>query len=483
MNWIEQHVRNLAKTSGFEEADAKRLFVRKLHVSIDVELRSNRTYRLAFIYAVNLLSRIFPSLTFDELPASKLPILPWTGNKPLGALENPELTVHFGKGSAHEAFVTANCHRWHVLIDSPHSPTAEEEWNPVLALLTACYATGRACKLLLGDALAGRGLYEPFSILDFDRGEVEFDWSRDSDIGHVTSAGIGAIGSAFLFALASHGMASGRLSLVDHDLLDRPNLCRYSFFTEEEIGTMKVLSAKRRLDSQGMQLEVKQFGQRFETYFDENYHRDPRFRVEQLISAPDRRDTRRRFQAKLPRRLWDASTGPNQVVLHHNDYDPRLACLTCIYPETPDENAHLRHVADALNLPLERILSGASITTADASAILGKYPQLAVEDVIGKEFDSVFRQLCSASEIRTGANRSVLAPLSFVSAIAGVLLYFEFVKSLNPEVFGSFQLYNYSYLDPLTNPNPSFRRLKNRSSDCVCADPRYRKVFADIWHQ
>jgi hypothetical protein len=34
------------------------------------------------------------------------------------------------------------------------------------------------------------------------------------------------------------------------------------------------------------------------------------------------------------------------------------------------------------------------------------------------------------------------------------------IKSLNPEVFGSFQLYSYSYLDPLTNPSPSFRRLR-----------------------
>lgn len=483
MEWIEQHILNLAKSSGFEEADAKRLFVRKLHVSVDAELRNNRTYSLAFLYSVNLLSRIFPSLTFDELPPSKLPILPWTGDKPLRAFGDTELTLHFGKRPAHKDLVIANCHRWRVLIDSPHSPDAEEEWNPVLALLTACYATGRVCKVLLGDALAGRGSYEPFSILDFDRGEVEFDWSRNAHIGHVTLAGVGAIGSAFLFSLASHGAASGLLSLVDHDFLDGPNLCRYTFFTEREIGTLKVLSAKRRLDFQGMPLEVEQFGQRFETYFDENYYRDPRFRVERLISAPDRRDTRRRFQAKLPRRLWDASTGSSQVVLHHNDYDPRLACLTCIYPETPDENAHLRHVADALNVPLERILSGANITTADANAIHSKYPQLAVEDVLGKEFDSVFRQLCSASEIKAGPSQAVLAPLSFVSAIAGVLLYFEFIKSINPEVFSSFQRYNYSYLDPLSNPNPTFRRLKNRRSDCVCADATYRKVFSNVWQQ
>jgi len=33
-------------------------------------------------------------------------------------------------------------------------------------------------------------------------------------------------------------------------------------------------------------------------------------------------------------------------------------------------------VTDALNLPLEKILSGTSITAADASAIHSKYPQL-----------------------------------------------------------------------------------------------------------
>jgi hypothetical protein len=97
VNWIEEHIRNLAKTSGFDEGDAKRLFVRKVHVSIDAELHSNRTYRLAFLCSVNLLSRIFPSLTFDELPASKLPILPWTGDQPLGVFGSSELTLHFGK--------------------------------------------------------------------------------------------------------------------------------------------------------------------------------------------------------------------------------------------------------------------------------------------------------------------------------------------------------------------------------------------------
>jgi hypothetical protein len=232
-----------------------------------------------------------------------------------------------------------------------------------------------------------------------------------------------------------------------------------------------------------MALRSEEFGQRFEKYFDQNYERDPRFRVENLISAPDRRDTRRRFQAKLPRRLWDASTGPNQVVLHRNEYDKNFACLACVYPETPDENAHLRHVADTLNLSVERILSGESITNSDAIAIEAKYPELPARDVVGKEFDTVFRQLCSAGEIKAGPSERVLAPLSFVSAMAGVFLYFEVIKSLHPEVFGPYQRYNYAYLDPFANPNPSFRQLRKSRADCVCRDARFRKIFANVWGQ
>lgn len=481
MDWIEQHVRNLANSSGFEDAEAKRLFVRNLHVSIDPELRGNRSYLLAFVYAVNLLSRIFPSLTFDDLPASKVPILPWTGMKVSRPFADPELTLRFGKGRSSSTLVVANLHRWQVMIDTEHCPDIEEEWNPVLALLTACYAAGRVCKLFLGDALVGRGVYEPFSILDFSGGDVRFDWTGTQEIGHLTLAGIGAVGSAFLFALASHRSVSGRLSLVDHDILDGPNLCRYTFFDEGDLGKSKVSSAKRRLDAVGMALRSEEFRQRFEKYFDQNYERDPRFRVENLISAPDRRDTRRRFQAKLPRRLWDASTGPNQVVLHRNEYDKDLACLACVYPETPDENAHLKHVADTLNLPFERILSGDSISHSDAMAIEAKYPQLTARDVVGKEFDTVFRQLCSAGEIKAGPSQAVLAPLSFVSAMAGVFLYFEFIKSLHPEVFGPYQQYNYVYLDPLANPNPSFRQLRKSRVDCACQDARFRRIFANVW--
>ena len=480
MDWIERHVRNLANSSGFQEAEATGLFVRNLHVSIDPELRANGSYLLAFVYAVNLLSRIFPSLTFDDLPASTMPILPWTGMNALRAFSVPELTLRFGKGQSDSTLVVANLHRWRVILDEEHCPDIAEEWNPVLALLTACYAAGRVCKLLLGDALAGRGVYEPFSILDFADGDVRFDWTRTREIGHLTVAGIGAIGSAFLFALASDRSVGGRLSLVDHDTLDGPNLCRYTFFDERDLATSKVSSAKRRLDALGMALRTEAFDQRFEKYFDQNYGLDPRFRVENLISAPDRRDTRRRFQAKLPRRLWDASTGPNQVVLHRNEYDKEFACLACIYPETPDENAHLKHVAETLNLPFERILTGESISQPDAIAIESKYPQLRARDVVGKEFDTVFRQLCSAGEIKAGPSERVLAPLSFVSAMAGVFLYFEVIKSLHPEIFGRYQRYNYFFVDPLSNPNPSFKQLRKNRADCVCQDARFRQTFAKV---
>src|SRR5207253_10444878 len=91
-------------------------------------------------------------------------------------------------------------------------------------------------------------------------------------------------------------------------------------------------------------LHVLPHEQRFQQYFADEYRADPRFRIERLITCPDRRDTRRQMQSKLPFELLDASTGPDQIVLHTNRFHPDHACAECIYPAIPEEHAHESHV-------------------------------------------------------------------------------------------------------------------------------------------
>jgi hypothetical protein len=483
--WLDEHIRTLSQLSGISPQEARRLFDQPLYIALDPDLRDNPTYRLAFLYAVNLLTRLFPATQFDDLQDKSLLILPWGGTSPLSpVLPFLRRVLLFGKRAANAngaaSIVTANCHNWQVSIDVPCEPDPHETWNPVLALTTACYAAARVTKLLLGDAVGGPDTWHPFSILDFREACADFDWSAPLTIDQVHLAGIGAIGSATLFAMAAHGAAEGRLVLVDHDLFEWTNLGRYTFFDAGDEGTEKALAAKTRLDRFGLRISIEQIADRFERYYDKEQARNPKFGVSRLLSAPDRRDTRRQFQSRLPREVWDASTGPDQVVLHHNSFDPNRACLSCIYPETQSEYAHWEHVAEKLDVPLQRLLSGDSIAEMDAVRIVAKYPHLSTGELQGRAFDSVFRDLCSAGTL-CGSEQSVLAPFSFISGLAGVMLYFELVKSLHPEVFARFQQYNYTQLNPFFPPNPEFRELRPSKPDCSCQDALVRDVFSTIW--
>ncbi len=482
-DWIKEHVRTLSHLSKLAAASAEQLFLQPVRVELDERMRVNPTYKLAYLNALNLISRMFPQVQFEAVADEPLLILPWGSGTPVTAKQDAELTLVFGNAHGSQTgqkTVTANCHGWSVYVDTPIDANPDEPWNPILALVTACHAAARCTQLVLGDSVEGEAHWKPFSILDFSGGRVEFDWSAELSLGEAHLAGIGAIGSGFLYALAAHGRAAGRLVLIDHDRVEISNLGRYTFFDARDEGEFKTAAATKRLQKFGLSLDVIPVEKRFEEYFKEGYDGDRRFRVENLISAPDRRSTRRRFQRFLPRRMWDASTGPNQVVVHSNSFDRALACTECIYPETPDERTRERHIAASLNVELERIESGEPISTEDAKKIVERYPERTADELVGRAFDSVFRNLCSAGELRV-AGEIVHAPFSFVSGLAGVLLYFEFVKSLRPEAFGGFEKCNYFQVNPLRLPNPEFREERPSRSECMCQKEEFRAVYDRLW--
>lgn len=481
--WIKEHVRTLSRLSKLAPASAERLFLQPVRVELDKRMQGNPTYRVAYHYGLNLISRMFPLVQFEAVADEPLLILPWGSGTLVSEKQQAEFTLVFGSAYGpqnSQRTVTANCHNWSVYVDTPIDADSKESWNPILALVTACYAAARCTQLLLGEVVEGETHWRPFSILDFADGKTEFDWSAELPLGEAHLAGIGAIGSGFLYALAAHQRAKGKLVLVDHDRVELSNLGRYTFFDAQDEGQFKTVAAKRRLEKFGLALDVIPVEKRFEEYFKESYGSYSGFRVENLISAPDRRSTRRRFQRFLPRRMWDASTGPNQVTVHSNSFDRELACAECIYPETPDERARERHIAASLNVDLERIESGEPIKEIDAKKIVQKYPEQSIEELVGKAFDSVFRNLCSAGELRL-AGEIVHAPFSFVSGLAGVLLYFEFVKSLRPEAFGAFRNCNYFQVNPLRLPNPEFREERGSRRECMCQKDEFRTVYNRLW--
>jgi hypothetical protein len=472
MIWQDTHIKTFRTLTGISEEAALKLFLQSVRVTIDPQVERNRTYQWAAWFAANILSRTFPNTT-AELPF-ELP-LPGRPTDEVTDKFKPALTLHFGSGAPAPDRVIANCHDWQVLIDNAYTADSFESWNPCLALLTGAYAASRVTNMLLRNQ---RQPWREFSILDFRDVTANVDWDAPLNIGNVHLAGVGAVGCAALYALSVHGSVSGTLTLVDHECLDEGNL-RYVLFTSEDIPHGKAARAADKIRPQCQNLNIHHEPQRFEHYFDRGYDLDKRFRIERLITAPDQRPTRRAFQARLPRQLWDGSTGPDQVVLHHNSYNAKEACAACVYSPIPEEDAHARHVANALHLPIERIQSREAITELDSKVIHRAYPNLSEGALLGRAFDSVFRQLCGAGTIRI-ENVHVLAPLPYISALAGVMLYLEFLKTLMPQL-SRFQKYNYTQIDPSRTPNPDFRFKKPPLSNCDCQRAEIRRAFEKVW--
>jgi hypothetical protein len=482
MDWIEGHIQTLLLSTYISEETARRLFLRPVRVILAAEVEKNRTYRLAYTTTVNLLSRIFPIIDFVPIEADTIAITPWGKFAPTQQIGGADLTLYIGEKSKNEkGSISLALSDWKVQIDSEVKPNPEEKWNPILAVAGAAYFVSAATKCLLGDAIVGASKWPEFSILDFKKGSAEFDFDRPIEIGEVYMAGIGAVGSAFLYCLLAHGRCEGALHFLDRDKIDMKNLGRYPLFDETELKVPKGVAAKAKLSSV-KNLEVFEHEELFQHYTKRRITEDKAFRIESLVSSPDKRETRRAFQHELPRRVWDASTGIDQVVLHANVYDPALACLECIYPERPEEDAHLKEVSETLGIPISRLKQAEPINDEDAILIARRYPKLLPSELIDQDYDSIFRDLCSAGELKAG-DEVVLAPMSFVSMIAGLFLYLEFIKSMCPETFSELARPNYYQLNPHFPPNPYMREVRNARAGCTCQQVTYRNVFNSLWNQ
>jgi ThiF family len=479
MDWIESHIKTLTALSGMGDETARKLFLQPVRVELAPELWQNATYRLAYVVAVNLVARIFPRVDFQpgDFPSA---ITPWGRFEPIYKNDEcAQVILRIGGGANAAKEIGLVLHKWRVAINPtcPADPT--EVWNPLLAIVGACYAVSAITNKLLNGAITGAKVWPEFSILDFESGDADFDFSAQIEFGRVHVAGIGAVGSAFLFCLGAHGKLQGRLHLIDKDVIDTTNLGRYPLFDTSDIGNGKVHAARAKLASIS-RIDCVAHLDEFESYCRHQLKGNPGFRIERLVSAPDKRKTRRSFQHELPWQLWDASTGTDQVVIHSNHYDPNFACLECIYPERPEEGAHLRHLSETLAVPLEELRLQTTISPENAARITLKYPHLNIEQLVGRDYDSIFRDLCSASMLRAG-DEIVLAPMSFTSMLAGAFLYLEFLKSLSRESFAHLEPVNYYVLNPLFPPNRYLREMRGSRPTCTCQTSVYRRAFSRIW--
>jgi hypothetical protein len=348
--------------------------------------------------------------------------------------------------------------------------------HPIGLLLGACYAVGAILRKAFKDLL-------PFpspEILKINLVELLGDdlplLYEVATFDEAYLAGAGAIGNGFIYGL-SQFQVRGVLHVADDDLVSDGNLQRCVFFTEGDIDLRK---AERLCDTMRVILpgiEAVPHNVRLQDV----PGRKSGAWLERLIVAVDSPRARRNLQSEIPGEVYDASTtGISEVVLHFNRQPTDLACMSCVYYESPEEHAHEKHVATALGVAVEDVKC-ARISESAAATICGRYPQLDRSSLVGLAYDTMFKQLCSTGQLTTPEGRQVLAPFAFVAVLAGALLAVEFVRRLHN---GSADLFNLWHVSPWTNPVLRCRKVLGTNPECeFCGNQTLVRVAREMWQE
>lgn len=357
---------------------------------------------------------------------------------------------------------------------SPPSAAASSAPPPVLALLSACFAAAAVADAAL-DLPAG--WFAPGGInLNFADwpGVPIATFSRSVCLGVCEMAGAGAVGNAIALALR-YLPVTGQITVIDPKSVTEGVLNRCLCFDAGDLDEPKAMRLANWVTKHCPGLTASPFHGTLQQRRAERSGE-----IECLIVGVDSRRARRGLQEELPCEVFDASTtGVEEVVFHHNRQMTGKACLACVYAQTEQETAFERHVADALGVTLGDVQSYL-ITPEAAARIALVYPQVKAEQLIGKAYDSVFRQMCATQSLRTSEEQQVLAPFAFVSQLAGTVVAIElFLRRISKGRSASF---NYWRVNPWRGVNVDLQQDLSAQNDCsVCASPQYQALARRMW--
>jgi molybdopterin/thiamine biosynthesis adenylyltransferase len=374
--------------------------------------------------------------------------------------------------TANHLFVSLQDDRVTISKCSPAGAAKTPQLHGVQTMIAACYAAGVALQSVIDGMPVSSA--DPF-VLRFDAlGASRAVLERPVMLFDTVLAGAGAISNGFLRA-ARHLDIRGNLSIADPKLVGSGNPNRCLYFDDTDIGHPKAtrLCAKAQSDFPDLRLDP------FDGPFTDLVR--SRKRIRRVIVATDSRRVRRSIQQELPLEVLDASTtGVSEIVVHSHRQPTDGACLACIYRHIPDEQGRERDIASGLGIALVDVTSGTLITQELARKIAAHHQGLDAGGLIGRAFDSLFKQLCAEQKLLTPGGEQVLAPFAFVSNLAGALLALELARFDVPGHPGGGS--NYLFLSPWAPPYALARRWHDRDPDCeFCSKPTARAALRAVW--
>ncbi len=290
------------------------------------------------------------------------------------------------------------------------------------------------------------------------------------DLSGTVLVGAGAVANGFLRALR-HLPVRGELAVIDPKEVASGVLNRCLFFTEADVGHPKALALATRAAPHLPGVRLVPYVEDFGAYA-RRVGTVPR-----AVVTVDSRRARRVIQKFIPGEIVDGSTTDARAVVVHSHRQPTThACLACVYRNVPEEHARERSIAEGLGVSLTDVQEG-FISKAAAARIAASYPDTNLASLVGKGYDTVFRERCSSQALLLPEGRQVLAPFAFVSALAGTLMVVELLRM----AAGS-AVTNYWSADPWRGPIARTRRLLEPHQNCeFCSRPESIEVARQLW--
>lgn len=372
------------------------------------------------------------------------------------------------RSAARHCYVAINA-EMAIIARAPIAASSSMAPHPLFATIAACAAAATVLDLAIADPRLPAAP-DMLQIRFTDLGLPDLQKLPLIDLTGGVLVGAGAVAHGFLKALR-HLPVQGRLDVLDPKKVGAGNPNRCLYLTDADVGAPKATSLASHAAGDFLHLKLAPEIAEFKDYA------NAKAKVPLAIVTVDSRRARRQIQKFVPGRVLDASTTDVRGVVVHSHAQPTAgACLACIYQHVPDEAAREQSIADGLGISLAEVKRG-FIDRAAAEAICRTHPGHDAQTLIGKAYDTLFRELCAAQALHTPEGRQVLTPFAFVSALAGALLAVELVRQFTATADS-----NYWQVDPWRAPLARLRRQRSRVTDCeFCSRPEAEGVIRDLW--
>jgi molybdopterin/thiamine biosynthesis adenylyltransferase len=299
------------------------------------------------------------------------------------------------------------------------------EPNPIGAGAAACLGTSEIFKDLVPRQNFTEYVQDVcFSALDYsvDKPDAENPKFPDAmNVGKVQMVGVGAVGSATIAFLDLMPL-TGEIELIDSETVELSNLNRYMIAAIEDVGESKVAVGRKYLSShEGV--TVNAFCGKYEKYVEEK----GRGNADVVLPLVDNNEARHQVQMNMPQSTIYGTTGDwTLTVARHKPLEDD--CIICRYPKK-----------EAEALPCGTV---------------GIDPAAESEENKGR----------------------INAAVSFVSALAGVLVAGELAKRFYAKQFS----HNFFQMDLASTPSRSHHFQRHATKECVCQTSWYRNVYKTL---